>query len=208
MFGQGTRGCAAALVPIIAALNFGGGIVGGVWAAINGDWWAIGYAFLGLVASHFIIGILLMPGLAIGAVGMAAAERGSIGLARLVFALSSLWQVGLMGAWAFGATLAFLAHSRESPMFPMLLLAYGASTAPWAYLASKDQQSGNEYSGLSVFVFQTGYLIGAVLLLLNPDNGLVFMIPLGAALALNWVIQQLIAKEAIAMDLATGQLGR
>lgn len=184
-----------ALVPLIAALNFGGGIIGGIWAVANGDWWAIGYAFLGLVVSHFAISILLIPGFAVAAFGASAAQRGNIVLARVASGLSSLWQVGLMGAWALFATAAFLGHPRQSSQNTMLLLGYGASTGPWAYLASKDMQSGNEYSGISVFLFQTGYLVGAILLVLDPQNGLAFLVPLRVGPAINWVLQQAILKK-------------
>lgn len=187
-----------ALAPVIAVVNFAGGIVGGIWAAVNGDWWAIGYAFIGLVVSHWVISLLLVPGFAIGAAGAAAMQRGRIGVGRAVFAVSSLYQVSLMTAWALFVTTAFLGHSRNSALFPMVLLAYGASVAPWAYLASKDQQAGNEHAGISVFLFQTGVFVGCALLLFNPDNGLTFFLtPILAAQILNWVLQQLLMHEAI-----------
>lgn len=191
-----------ALAPIIAVVNFAGGIVGGIWAAISGDWWAIGYAFLGIVVSPWVISILLMPGIAIAAAGAAAAERGRRFAARMIFALSSLYQVVLMGAWALFLTAAFLGHSRSSPLLPMVLLAYGASVAPWAFLASKDQQFGNEYSAISVFLFQTGVFVGCALLLLSPENGfIVFLTPLVIAQGLNWIVQQLVMKAALDQDL-------
>lgn len=192
-----------ALAPVIAVVNFAGGIVGGIWSAVNGDWWAIGYAFLGLIVSHWVISLLLVPGFAIGAAGAAAMQRGRIGVGRTAFAVSSLYQVSLMAAWALFVTAAFLGHSRNSSLFPMLLLAYGASVAPWAYLASKDQQSGNEYSGISVFLFQTGVFVGCALLLFKPENGFAFFVtPLAVAQVLNWALQQIVMHEAIKSELA------
>jgi hypothetical protein len=151
------------VVPVIAVINMLGGVVGGIWAAINGDWWAIGYALLGMVGSPFVISILLMPGLAIAAAGMAAMKRRRELVARTAIAGSTLYHAVLMGGWALFVTAAFLGHPRESSLFPILLLAYGSSTGPWAYLASKDQQGGgNEFSAITVIFYQTGYLIGAV----------------------------------------------
>lgn len=106
-----------------------------------------------------------------------------------------------MTVWAVFVTASFVGHSRNSSLLPMVLLAY-ASVAPWAFLASKDQQSGNEYSGISVFLFQTGVLVGCVLLLFNPQDGAFFFTPVVIAQGLNWILQQIIMKAAIEWDLA------
>jgi len=185
----------ATMMPLIMILNAAGGIVGGIWTASNGDWWAVAYVILGMVLSPFVISIALMPSLAIGVAGAAAIERGRLTAGRGLFAVSSLFTNVLMLGWSLFVTVAFLGHSRHSPLFPILLLAYGASTGPWAFLASKDQQSGNEFSALGVLLIQVGYIAAAAMLLLNPTNGLFFLVPIGIAMGVNWLFQQMLMAE-------------
>lgn len=186
------------LMPAIAIVNLFGGIVGGVWAAATGDWWAIGYAILGLTASTFAIGLLLMPAIALGAIGAGAIEKQAIPAGRALFALGSLYTAVLMAAWAFFVSRAFLGHDRQASLVPILLLAYGSSTAPWAYMASKDQQAGgNEFSLTSVAFLQAGYVLGGVLYLLKPENGELLLWPILIALALNWLVQQVLLREIV-----------
>lgn len=185
-----------ALVPVIIALNFAGGIVGAVWAAINSDWWAVGYVILGMVVSHFAISIALLPGIALGAVAASAMERGQTGTGRAVFAVSTLYTDALMLGWALFVTVAFLNHPRHSPLLPVLLLGYGSATGPWAFLSSKDQQGGgNEFSAVGVFLLQAGYIVSGTLLLLNPANGYFFLAPIAMAMGINWVFQQFVVAE-------------
>lgn len=186
----------AVLMPVLIILNAAGGIVGGIWAAINSDWWAVGYVILGMVVSPYVISIALMPGLAIGVAGAAAMERGRVTAGRSFFAVGSFYTNALMLGWAFFVTLAFLGHSRNSSLFPILLLAYGSSTGPWAFLASKDQQGGgNEFSAFGVLLIQVGYVFAAAMLLLDPTNGLFFLGPIGIAMGINWLVQQLVMAE-------------
>lgn len=188
----------AALVPIIMLLNFAGGVVGGIWAAVSGDWWAIGYALVTVVAAHFVISILLLPSMALGAFGAGTMERGRIVAARIALAASTLYLAMLMGLWAIFVTAAFLRHEREAPLFPIMLLGYGAAMGPWAFLATKDQQAGgNEFSVMSVFWLQAGYVVGGTLFLLNPDSANNFIVPVGVALTVNWLILQTIAGDMI-----------
>src|ERR1019366_9944550 len=92
------------LVPVIIALNIGGGVIGGIWAIVAGDWWAVGYAFLGMVVSHFVISLLLVPALALGAISVGAMERRAFAAGRLIFAVSSLYTAALTAAWALYVT--------------------------------------------------------------------------------------------------------
>ncbi len=183
------------LVGIVGFVDFTAAIVGGIWLAITGDWWAIGYGILALVASQFAVSILLIPAIAIGTGGAALVESGRIGAARLVLGASSLYTAALMGVWSFVVTAFFLGHARHASLFPMLLWAYAASTGPWAFLAAKDQQQGgNEYSALGVLFLEVGYIVGGVLLLATHEAAL-FIAAISIALACLWVLQQVMARD-------------
>src|SRR5690349_9238611 len=95
------------LLPIMMVVNFFGGIVGCVWVAATGDWWAIGYAFLGLLA-HFLLAILLAPTLAIAGLGMRAVERRRFVQARLWITARNTYVSILMLVWVAFATGLFM----------------------------------------------------------------------------------------------------
>lgn len=182
------------LVGIVGVVDFTAAIVGGIWLAIAGDWWAIGYGILALVASQFAVSILLLPAIAIGTGGAALADSGRTGAARLVLGASSLYTAALMGAWSLVVTSFFLGHARHASLFPMLLWAYAASTGPWAFLAAKDQQGGNEYSALGVLFLEVGYIVGGILFLATHEATL-FIAAISIALTCLWVLQQVMARD-------------
>jgi len=47
----------------IMILNMVGGIIGGIWLAILGEWGLIGIGILLMFTSHWILAILMMPSL-------------------------------------------------------------------------------------------------------------------------------------------------
>ena len=45
---------------------------------------------------------------------------------------------------------------------------FQVASGPWSFLASKDQQGGgNEYSAMSTFFFQVGYVVAIALILMS-----------------------------------------
>jgi hypothetical protein len=63
---------------LFMSLNFFGGIVSGIWLAVLGQWWAIGYGIAGLFFSSTLLGFAMMPGL----LRCTGANAGSKGEAR------------------------------------------------------------------------------------------------------------------------------
>ena len=61
-------------VPI-DLMNIGSGIIGGIWLAVIGEWELIGFGLLLIISSHWLLGLIMMPGLAIVAIGVAFIER-------------------------------------------------------------------------------------------------------------------------------------
>ncbi len=189
-------------MPVIVGVNVFGGFVAGIWLAINGDWWALGFGLLAVVVSHWIVALLLMPSFLLAAPGVMLLERGKWFLGRVLLAISTLYMSALMFFWCITVTDRFLVHSRHSSLLPILLWSYGVATGPWTFLASKDQQSGggNEFSLIAVFFLQLGYLVGALLHVLHPDDVGWFVLPLAIAMLINWLTQQFVAGELIRQE--------
>ncbi|MFL5482861.1 MAG: hypothetical protein ACJ8AK_11795 [Gemmatimonadaceae bacterium] len=183
---------------LIATVNMFGGLIAGVWLAIKGDWWALGYGLLGLFASVWVVGWLLVPSLLLSGPAVVAVQRGRSWAARILSGASTLYINAIMLIWCVFITGFFLKHPRNAPIFPVLLWAYGVSTGPWTFLASKDQEGGgNNFSFISVLFLQLGYIVGAVVLLFVPETPQYFIVILTATLLVNWVILLTLSAEAI-----------
>ena len=195
-------GIATAFAPVIIALNMLGGIMAGIWLAIEGDWWALGYGLLAIVVGHWIISLLLIPFFLLAFPGIKLFERGQALIGRLVYAVASLYMLVVMFMWSTAVTATFATHSREAGLFPVLLWSYGVVTGPWTYLASKDQQGGssNEFSVIAALFLQIGYILGATMFLFNADQPGAFGLTLLAVLVLHWLVQQGFVRELFAAE--------
>jgi hypothetical protein len=196
---------AAVFIPVITAVNMFGGVVAGIWLVVKGDWWALGYGLLFLFISHWLVSLLLIPFFLLSVPSLMLIEKGRLFLGRVVFALGSLYMQALMFFWCVLVTGFFLKHPRNASLFPIMLWTYGVATGPWTFLASKDQQGGggNEFSMIAILFLQAGYLVGAVLFVLNPEAPEFFLIPLFSVLVLHWIVQQVIAREVFAIEAGT-----
>jgi hypothetical protein len=185
------------LMPVIMFVTQFGGIVGGIWAASSGDWWAIWYTLLACTVSHLILGILLLPSAGIGRAAITAFKRGHLLTGRVLSGAGSLYVAALMAAWTLLTTVLFLGHHRQSSLLPILLLGYTSASAPWVYMAGKEKNGGSDLaSTLYTVMMQAGYVVAGMLLLLNPENGPgTFLLVIVVTLLIGWVGQQQMLAE-------------
>lgn len=150
----------AALGIPFAILNMLGGIVSGIWLAILGDWGSIGYGFLAMIVSSFVLGIALMPMLLLAGPSVYFAEKGIMFLFYVFAFLSSIYVVVVMTAWC-GAVMYFYAERATSETWiPILIWSYGVALGPWQWMAQKDAQGGGgEASIATTFFAQIGYVV-------------------------------------------------
>ena len=82
--------------------------------------------------------------------------------------ISSLYTAALIAAWGIGILYLFASRATAHSIVPLLIWSYGVASGPWSFLASKDQQGGgNEYSAMSTFFFQVGYVVAIALILMS-----------------------------------------
>jgi len=183
---------AAAFVPIgvlLLILNALGGIVSGIWLALIGEWWALGVGLVGLLVSHFLVSILLMPSVLFAAPAAALSERGKHGVATVLAGVSSLYTAALIAGWGIGILYFFASRATAGSVIPLLIWSYGVASGPWSFLASKDQQGGgNEYSAMATFFLQAGYVVAIVLVLVSRSLA-PGAFALAAAMGINWLFQ-------------------
>jgi hypothetical protein len=97
-----------------------------------------------------------MPGLALGAPGIYFAKRRvTIGV-YLFGLLSNIYIYILITAWCGAVTFYFLHEASAGAFWPLLIWAYGVATAPWTYMAQKDQSPA---AFVAVFYMQVAYIV-------------------------------------------------
>lgn len=136
-------------------LNVLGGIGSGIWLAILGEWGAIGAGVGAMIVGMLIVAIALMPGLAVSMAGIALYDKGAIGkiLGLPLMVLSLLWTYVVMCGWALLAFWYFLSSASYEAFWPLLIWSYGVASAPWTYMAQKEQ---SEHAAATAFFLQIG----------------------------------------------------
>lgn len=182
----------SAAVIVVMLVNAVGAIVGGIWLAVAGDWSAIGWGFAWILVGPWIAGLISLIPLIFGLPAAKAEEKGAFGSARILVGLSGLLLGAGMLLLSLLVTAFFLEKIREAPLLPTLLWTYSAATAPWAFLASKED---NEFAAISIFFLEAGYIVGASLVMLDGGNLPLLTWSLIVALGANWVFQQYLASQ-------------
>ena len=161
-------------VPIMF-LNLGGGILGGIWLAFLGEWKLIGIGVLLFFISHWILSILMMPGIPIAAIGAHLLERKNP-LGYFVGYLSQLYtNILIVGTCvlAFFICSSFYRGSIVFGYIPYLLWSWGMALGPWQFFASKEPE--NEFSAITLFSASVFYLLFLSSILVSPLLGLIII---------------------------------
>lgn len=179
------------LVLPLMLLNFLGGIVGFVWLMILGDWRSFFVALVATIFGAIVCSFALMPGMLATAPAIMMHEKG--GAARIssypLLLVGLLWTFAVMCGWALWWFAYFMQKADSSSAIPMLLVAFTVATAPWAYMAQKEAQSGNSQSSFTTFFLQLACAVAFVMLAFagaQPYTALVvFLSVMGLALILS-----------------------
>lgn len=169
-------------IPVML-LNFGGGIVGGIWLAIIGNWGLIGLGIISMFVSSFFLGLILAPGLVFNAPAAMAFQRGKQVIGSLCALLGNLYTFAVMTVWCVGCFyVVFQSYYRGGSFWPYLLWAYGMATGPWTYMAAREGPDSIG-SSLSAFGACIGAIamMGTILIETRPtliDIGIAFCMPL------------------------------
>lgn len=136
-------------LPIII-LNILGGIIGGIWLMILGEWNLVFYAILSLICSTFIISLALSPSLLFAFFLTKAIENKNFVLVYIMGILNNIWTYLVMTIWSAGSFFFVLTYYEVGNIWPYLLIGYSISTGPFAYMASKE---GPDSTGSIIGVF-------------------------------------------------------
>lgn len=126
-------------IPVMF-LNFGGGIVGGIWLAVLGKWGLIGIGLASMFISSIGLALALTPGMLFMMPGAVALERGRYVLGILCLMVGNLWTYAVMTVWCVGCFYFVIEnYYTGGSLWPYLLWAYGMATGPWTYMATREE---------------------------------------------------------------------
>lgn len=191
----------------VMLLNFFGGIVGGIWLVVVGQWGLIGLGILSMFISSFGLGLVLAVGLVFSAPAAVAFEKGKGAIGIVLALIGNLWTTAVMTLWCVGSFYVCLRYYHRGSIFPYLLWAYGMATGPWTYMAAREGRDAIA-SSLSAFAACIGAIaiMGTVLLKSEPtvvDAAIAFGIPILATLVLQvWLAISAMKDERRNLDVA------
>jgi len=165
-------------VPIMI-LNIAGGIVGGIWLAILGEWKLIVIGVLLVFTSHLILSILMMPSLPIAGIAAYFYERKNP-LGHLFGFISQLYtNILIIGTcvFAFFICSSFYAGDIGFSYIPYLLWSWGMALGPWQFFASKEPD--NEFSAITLFSASVFYFLFLTSIFISPFLGLIIIVIFG-----------------------------
>lgn len=145
----------AIAIPLLL-LNLGSGLVGGAWLAFKGEWVLIGAGVLYMMAGALLVSVVLLPSMLFAGPAMALLARRQALLAALVGFPGVVWTYAVLGASCVLVFTYVLAREHQDGLIPYLLWGHAVALAPWAYLAQKDSQTGNDTASLPLFFAGVG----------------------------------------------------
>lgn len=164
----------ALAIPIMI-LNSGGGLVGGVWLAFLGEWKLIIIGIVLLFVSHWLLALLMMPGLLLSGVALKFGEKNKFLLYLFGF-FSQFYTNVLMVAtcvFAFLLCSSFYKGTVGLSYIPYLLWSWGMALGPWAYFASKEPE--NEFSTVTIFSASIFYFLFLMSIFISPILSLIIV---------------------------------
>lgn len=182
------------LIIPIGLFNMFGGIVSGIWLAILGEWNLIGYGILALLVSGVGLSFVMAPGL-IFLTGPAVIllEKGHKISGSIFGLLSAFYTNGILTAWCILVLFYFINHTNADSIIPGFIWSYGIATSPIAWLAQKDQQSGNKYSMITTFFISLAYILTILAILLAGASLMNILILFGVIMSISLIVEFSIA---------------
>ena len=181
------------LILPLSLLNLSGGIGSGIWLAILGEYWAIGYGLVGLF-SHFLLATVIIPGLVLAGPAAVLVGKGKTFLAFPLLLLSQLYTYAVITVWCMFVFYMFTSQVNEVTYWPLLIWSYSVALGPWNYLAHKETQGGRG-DGLTITTFfaQVAYLVVALVVIFSSVTLMGLAVIFGVIMLAGMLIQTGIA---------------
>jgi hypothetical protein len=190
-----------------AILTIAGITAAGIWLALIGKWWALGAGLLWLLASTFVVGFLLAPGLALERPAVSFLQTGRPVWAALMVMLAQFYVCLLTVAWCLFMFHFFTAEASESSLAPLFIWSYGVALCPFMAHLDRHADRGDPVV-FSTFFAQIAYgVMGLATAVLDWDLfGAMAVFVMVAAL--GFVLQTVYAFVLLQADVRTSRTRR
>jgi len=165
-------------IPIMF-LNFGAGIIGGIWLAFLGQWKLLGIGIFLLLTSHWTLSLLMLPGIPLGMIAARFYEKKNP-FGHFFGFLSQLYTNILIVGTCLVALAICSYFPREEGVLgylPFLLWSWGMALGPWQFFASKEPD--NVFSGITLFSASLFYLLLLAASLISPILAFIIVVIFG-----------------------------
>lgn len=164
-------------------------IVGGIWLAFEGKWamlvGGVIYAFLGAQ----LLFVFMLPGAGLTTLSMSLAERGRNLSAFILSFFGWFYNIALILVSSVAIYKLMLNVPNKGAIVPLMLWAFTLATAPWAYMASRENSTkGYNATYTTVLLQSIGLAISSVLFALGT-NYLTSLTPFYICMLLLLIIQ-------------------
>ena len=157
-----------------------------------------------MMLSHFVLGFALMPILLL-AIPMERSNTGPTAILECAAALlAGFYRIVVMTAWCGAVLYFFLERADAGSFVPSLIWSYAVAMTPWQYLASKDQQGGDQSSQVELFFAQFGFLVMILLACFTSLPLLSLLWPFASILVVGLVFHVIVAFQATRHHLPGG----
>jgi len=195
------------LISPIKILNFAGGIVGGLWLIINGQWRFILILIILGIVSVWIISLLLLPGLLFAVPVAYGSNHKKYFFSYLFGIINLVWTYVVMTAWSVASYVFILNQHTEGSIFPYLLLSYSLATSPWTYMAQKEQAPDLSATTIGAFFLCLGSLFLFIFNLISrgPSTSQQIIV-FGISMVIAFILQLLLIISVIKKEKFLNQI--
>ena len=110
--------------------------------------------------------------------------------------LSGVYRLVLMTAWCGAVLYFFLERADGGAFVPSLIWSYAVAMTPWQYMASKDQQAGDDSSQVDLFFAQFGFFVLILLACFSSLTLPSLLLSFASFLGVGLVYQVIVAFQA------------
>lgn len=156
------------------------------------EWGLIGMGVGYMIGGAFLIGLLILPGFVFMAGAGALQERGHTFWAVLASVPTLLWTYAVALGTCVTVFLYVVDHiPYHANEFPYLLWALCTATAPWGFMAAKEQQTeSGTYAGATAFFLFIGCAVAAFMYSQSGAESWVdWAMRIGVVMAVGLVLQ-------------------
>ena len=178
-------------VPVMI-LNWIGGIVGGLWLAILGEWRVVGLGIGFSIIGPWILGLVMVCAMIFVPLLTFFDNKDMRIGSQIVTLISFSFNALVFTIWCLRILTGFVDTVNSAPHLPTLLWAYAVSTTPISYMASQEAQSDPlSPAGVTSFFVKIAFVFVVISIFFRATIGqfsilCFFLVLVGQFMGVRW----------------------